>query len=157
MLQKKLIEDLETLVKRGKYVTARDLLNIPAIAANPLSKLIIAKYTVIENSGQNCGKKRIDFKNLITDLDFFVSGDDLDSKLSFLFKMYDTDGDGYISNYELFCMLENLCDNSIDGIKIQNIVDQTFRELDCDKICLDDFVGIIKKKTKNLKTFFMAK
>lgn len=47
--------------------------------------------------------------------------------------MYDIDGDGYISNGELFIVLKMMVGNNLTDVQLQQIVDKTILEADKDK------------------------
>lgn len=52
------------------------------------------------------GGGSVDFKEFINGLSAFSSKGNKDEKLRFVFKVYDIDRDGYISNGELFLVLK---------------------------------------------------
>ncbi len=49
------------------------------------------------------------------------------------FKVYDIDGDGFISNGELFTVLKMMVGNNLSEVQLQQIVDKTILEADEDK------------------------
>ncbi len=58
------------------------------------------------------------------------------------FKIYDTKGDGYIDNEELFQVLKMLVGTNLNDEQLQKIVDKTIQEVDKDgdeKISFDEF------------------
>ncbi|KAM0675718.1 hypothetical protein GVAV_000493 [Gurleya vavrai] len=140
--------DLENAIKKGKKLKISDIFAVPSLAANPLTKTILKIYT---------NDNEIRFRDLVSDLRMLVSKNPLDIKLKFLFNIYDTDGDGFICNFELYDILEILSENRMDGSKLQNIVDQTFRECKTDFIDFQTFSELLHKRTKNIETYFIAK
>ena len=62
-------------------------------------------------------------------------------------QVYDIDGDGYISNGELFTVLEMLVGNNLDHVQLQQIVDKTIRQYDCDgdgRISYEEFLVAVQ-------------
>ena len=58
------------------------------------------------------------------------------------FKVYDIDGDGFISNGELFTVLKMMVGNNLSDVQLQQIVDKTILEADEDgdgKISFEEF------------------
>lgn len=58
------------------------------------------------------------------------------------FKVYDIDGDGFISNGELFTVLKMMVGNNLSDVQLQQIVDKTILEADDDgdgKISFEEF------------------
>lgn len=49
------------------------------------------------------------------------------------FKVYDMDGDGFISNGELFQVLKMMVGDNLTDVQLQQIVDKTILEGDADK------------------------
>jgi len=62
------------------------------------------------------------------------------------FKVYDIDGDGFISNGELFQVLKMMVGDNLNDVQLQQIVDKTILEGDEDKdgrISFEEFKGMI--------------
>ncbi len=63
------------------------------------------------------------------------------------FAIYDMDGDGYLSNGDLFKCLKMLVGDNLNDIQIQQLVDRTIIQADEDldgKISYDEFVNAVK-------------
>jgi len=61
------------------------------------------------------------------------------------FKIYDVDGDGYISNGELFQVLKMMVGNNLKDTQLQQIVDKTIINADTDgdgKISFEEFCAV---------------
>ncbi|ORD97447.1 CANB [Hepatospora eriocheir] len=106
--------------KKSKYVKRSTLQSISTLKNNPLGNIIIKKYSV---------GTRVNIVKLSEDLSKFLSPDNIEFKKKFFFDIYDQDGDGFISNIDLFEILKHLNSNTLEDYKIQNIVDQTFAEI----------------------------
>lgn len=68
--------------------------------------------------------------------------------------MYDIDGDGFISNGELFQVLKMMVGSNLNDIQLQQIVDKTILEGDQDKdgrISFDEF-----KRVRAARIFFVV-
>ncbi|KAH3673787.1 hypothetical protein OGATHE_001767 [Ogataea polymorpha] len=101
-----------------------EFLSIPGIGQNPLARRVIDIFDT--NRGGD-----IDFKEFVAGLSIFSSGS-VDDKLRFLFRVYDIDNDGYISNGELFLVLRMMVANSLTDVQLQQLVDRTILENDED-------------------------
>ena len=67
--------------------------------------------------------------------------------------MYDIDGDGFISNGELFQVLKMMVGTNLNDVQLQQIVDKTIIEADLDKdgkISYEEFCAIIGKNSEGL-------
>lgn len=133
------IKKLERMKKAAKF-TKRDLFSNANIKDNPLSVILLKKFTANE---------KIQTESLVEMLYEFVNGN---NRLEILFKIYDTDGDGFISNSELFEILKILNRGILDDWKIQNIVDKTFNEIGEYKLKMNlkEFEELITKRCENL-------
>lgn len=151
MEDRSLIAELSSAIKNGKKtVTRRKLLSIPSIKRNPISERLIESFT---KDGV------FDFEELINELCHFVSASSLGPKLDLLFKLYDRNKQGIISERDLFYMLKLLNGYGLEDNKLWNIVDKTFREVGeyPTGIGLEDFSNLILGRTKNVSLFFKAK
>lgn len=79
-------------------------------------------------------------------LSTFSEKGNTEAKLKFAFQIYDMDGDGYISNGELFQVLKMMVGDNLNEVQLQQIVDKTILEADIDrdgKISYDEFRQMI--------------
>lgn len=141
-----ILKQLEKHLNPTKKITEKDILKIPSIAENPITKILLKKYSTENN---------VNFENLINDLRMFIRFSSLKDKLHFLFRIYDNDDDGYISKSDLFYIVNDMCQYDMEREKIQNVVDQTFRDVNNGQIKFEDFYNIIVKKTKNIEKYFL--
>ncbi|KAJ1940024.1 calcineurin regulatory beta sub-unit [Linderina pennispora] len=112
-----------------------EFFSIPQLANNPLSSRLIDIF-------DTDGGGDVDFKEFITGLSTFSSKGREEEKLRFMFKIYDMDRDGYISNGELFLVLKMMVGNNLTPQQLQQIVDKTIMEADKNgdgKIDFDEF------------------
>ncbi|KAM0676789.1 Diphthamide biosynthesis protein 2 [Binucleata daphniae] len=140
--------EIEKAIKRGAKLKKKDICALPALESNSITKILLKVYS---------DNDTIRFKEMIKDIQMFVTKNPLEDKLRFLFKLFDGDKDGVITNAELFEMLNMLCEDRLESYKIQNIVDQTMREVNSDCISYKHFKELITKRTKNIETYFVAK
>ena len=75
-----------------------EFISIPALSQNPLVRRVVSIFDK-NNDGV------ISFEEFVTGLSQLYSNDE-EAKIKFAFKVYDIDGDGYISNGELFQVLQ---------------------------------------------------
>lgn len=69
------------------------------------------------------------------------------------FQVYDIDGDGFISNGELFQVLKMMVGTNLNDVQLQQIVDKTIIEADLDKdgkISYEEFCAIIGKNSEGI-------
>ncbi|KAF9762649.1 Calcineurin subunit B [Nosema granulosis] len=120
----------------------KDLLNIKAIKQNPIAERLIESYTK---------EGKIDFDVLYSDLHSFVNKKDLDLKLKFIFKVYDSDNDGFITKVDLFNVLKSYSDCKSEKI-LTDIISFTFGEagLYSETIDYPKFKEIIMSKSRNM-------
>lgn len=140
--------DIEKAIRRGSKLKKKDILALPALESNAITKTLLKIYS---------NEDAIDLRQMIKDIQMFVSNNPLEQKLRFLFKLFDIDGDGIVTNAELFHILNMLCEGRLESYKIQNIVDQTMREVNCDYINYENFKELIIRRTKNIETYFCTK
>lgn len=116
-------------------ISIEDLNEIPGIASNPLVSRVVAVMDA-DHDG------RVTFSEVARALAVLSPQMPKESKLRFIFKIYDVDGDGMVSNKDLFETLGVMVGDNLTGIQIQQIVDKTFIEADLDRdgyITFEDF------------------
>jgi len=123
----------------SKSVTSNELMEIPALQANPLVQRVIDIFDEDQNG-------EVDFKEFIQGVSQFSVKGDKSSKLRFAFKIYDMDNDGYISNGELFQVLKMMVGSNLKDTQLQQIVDKTILFADKDedgKINFEEFCEVV--------------
>ncbi|KAL9644482.1 hypothetical protein ABK040_009348 [Willaertia magna] len=137
---KKLYKRFKKLDKDGNgNITKDEFLMIPELAVNPLVKRVISIFDAN-------GDGSVNFKEFISALSVFNALGDKQKKLEFAFKVYDIDGDGFISNGELFTVLKMMVGNNLSDVQLQQIVDKTILEADEDgdgKISFEEFGKVL--------------
>eukprot|EP00088_Acartia_fossae_P019953 TRINITY_DN21687_c0_g1_i10.p1 TRINITY_DN21687_c0_g1~~TRINITY_DN21687_c0_g1_i10.p1 ORF type:complete len:179 (-),score=57.05 TRINITY_DN21687_c0_g1_i10:207-743(-) len=127
-------------------ISNTELLSLPEFKENPLVKRVLAIFDK-DNNGE------IDFKEFVQGLAMFlVKSSDRESKLRFLFSIYDLDGDGLIANDELYTVLKMMVGNNLKDDQLQQMVNKTILALDKDedgKIDFQEFSKIIEKSFPN--------
>eukprot|EP00300_Choanocystis_sp_HF-7_P013954 c18516_g1_i1.p1 GENE.c18516_g1_i1~~c18516_g1_i1.p1 ORF type:complete len:178 (-),score=51.74 c18516_g1_i1:36-569(-) len=121
-------------------ITKDDFLGLPELAMNPLVDRVVAIFDVNHDES-------INFKEFITALSVFSAQGSREEKLKFAFKIYDIDGDGFISNGELFQVLKMMVGTNLTDVQLQQIVDKTIIEADLDKdgmISWSEFENIVQ-------------
>ena len=125
-----------------------EFLKIPQINSNPLAARLLAVFDT-DGSGD------IDFKEFLTGINVFSGKGTPEDKLKcnmyfkiVIFKVYDMDRDGYISNGELFLVLKMMVGTNLKDHQLQQIVDKTILESDSSKsgkLSFDDFKSIVER------------
>lgn len=106
-------------------LTAQQFLQSPDLASNPLIERVLPIF-----DKNRC--EQIEFREFISALSTFSEEGNSTGKLRFAFQLYDTDGDGYISNGELFDMMKLISEDQLTDVQIQQIVDKTMLDADLD-------------------------
>jgi len=140
---------------------------IPNLKDNPLVQRVVEVFDEDESGG-------VDFKEFVLGLaqicvgsgsmpssdenDLYDSDDSNDApvddtspdflkkKLEFMFRIYDLDGDGFISNEELFTVLKMMTGDNLTDVQLQQIVNRTILYLDQNsdgKIGMQEFIKVI--------------
>ena len=110
------------------------------LANNPLVKRVIA--VLDKNKDGN-----ISFLEFVQGLNSLSAGASQEEKLRFAFAIYDINGDGFISNGELFLVLKMMVGNNLNDVQLQQLVDRTIIKADTDfdgKISFEEFCTVSK-------------
>ncbi|CAF0719928.1 unnamed protein product [Adineta steineri] len=149
----RLYSRFKTLDKRDcGFLTREDLLCIPEVNINPLGERLID--VIMDDYGEN---NKINFKQFIFLLAKFRRGrvkssttefNTRDSKLRFLFDMYDRNHDMKIDREELLQVLKMMVGGNIHDDQIATIADHTIGELDSDgdkSITFEEFCKTLER------------
>jgi serine/threonine-protein phosphatase 2B regulatory subunit len=139
-------EDIKILYRKFRTIdadksgtlTTDEFLKIPELAANPLLERVIK---IFDADGNN----EIEFTEFITGLSTFYSGTQ-EQKLRFIFRVYDVNNDGYISNGELFTVLKMIVGSNLTETQLQQVVDTTMLRADKNrtgKVSFEDFCAMV--------------
>lgn len=146
LTRKKEREDAE-LKKRIESIGKRDIFSIPEIKNNPISVILIKRFTFDE---------KLDGRAMIEELCKFVKCKSIGDKLDFIFTIYDLDNDGLVSSKDLFEIIKMLNRGILDDRKIQNIVDRTMAMTGEYKLGItpNEFKRLVCHVTKDLDLMF---
>ncbi|KAH7832044.1 putative calcineurin regulatory subunit B [Monocercomonoides exilis] len=136
-------EEIRRMYKRFKrldhdkngVISMDEFKMLPALAANPLLTRLVAIFDTNHD-------QEVDFDEFISGISIFSSDAPSEKKLRFLFDVYDVDGDGYISNGELFHVLKTMTGTNIGDEALQQLVDRTILDTDTSgtgKVSFADF------------------
>jgi len=143
-------DELKRLFKRFKRLdtdksgalSIAEFLAIPELEHNPLVQRVVATFDS-DQSGE------VDFHEFIKALSVFTtSGDVKESKFLFVYKLYDVDGDGFISNSDLYHVLKAMVGNNLNDVQLQQLVDRTILQGDKNKdgkLSYDEFLEMVKE------------
>jgi len=124
-------------------ISVGEFLSVPELKENPLVKRVVDVFDS-DLSGE------VDFKEFVLGLAQIAVRDQArDKKLSFIFRIYDMDRDGYISNGELFQVLKMMTGKNLTDAQLQQIVDKTILYLDKDadgKISFEEFKSVVEER-----------
>jgi len=123
-------------------LSIEEFMMVPELQMNPL----VARVAEIFDTD---GDHLVSFEEFITGLAIFCVKGNEDAKLRFAFKVYDMDGDGFISNGELYQVLHKMVGANLTEAQLQQIVDKTIMEADTDKdgkISFPEFRALLSHK-----------
>jgi len=127
---------------RSGSISIGEFVSVPELKENPLVKRVVDIFDSDLNG-------EVDFKEFVLGLAQFNSRDDEERRLQFIFRIYDMDRDGYISNGELFQVLKMMTGSNLTDQQLQQVVDKTIIYLDKDadgKISFEEFKEVIEKR-----------
>jgi len=137
---KRLYKRFKRLDKDGTAIISTDcFLSIPELAMNPLAPRIVAIFD--ENKDD-----QVNFKQFVRILSVFNEKASRLEKLSFTFKVYDINGDGFITGDELFQILKMMVGNNLSDTQLHSIVEKTILDADKDedgKISFQEFSTVL--------------
>lgn len=116
-------------------ISKTELEKIPGVACNPLVDRVIA--VMAKNKSE-----RVTFSELAHALSILSPQKPSEDRLRFAYSIYDVDGDGKVSNADLFTTLKVMVGQNLTEVQVQQIVDRTFIEADLDRdgyITFEDF------------------
>ena len=138
---KKLYKNFSKLDKdKSGTLEPEEFFDIPELANNPLVKRVIA---VLDKNKDGS----ISFLEFVQGLNSLSAGSTQEEKLRFAFQIYDINGDGFVSNGELFTVLKMMVGNNLNDVQLQQLVDRTIIKADKDhdgKISFEEFCGMVK-------------
>merc|ERR1719510_1608451 len=110
----------------------------------------LAQVCIVPSMRDEGSARRFSFDDSDLDDSNDDSNDDNQSpymkKLEFMFRIYDLDRDGFISNEELFTVLKMMTGDNLTDLQLHQIVNRTILYLDKDtdgKISLEEFTQVI--------------
>ena len=102
-----------------------EIMRVPDINANPVAKRVISVLDANKNN-------KISFVEFLVGVARLTAATDPESRVKFFFELYDVNGDGYISNGDLFKILELMSGDDLTDEQRQQLVDRTVRDADVD-------------------------
>ena len=129
-----------------------EFMTIEGVSGNPLLGRVLEIF-------DSDGGGDVDFKEFLLGVAAFTAssssnkkdsmndGPEKDMKLKFMFKVYDMDRDGFISNGELYLVLKMMVGSNLKEHQLQQVVDKTIRDADLDgdgKISFEEFCTAVK-------------
>ena len=146
--------ELRRLYRRFKKLSSiaksdaadEELEDLAELASNPVLQRLLQIFNKFDN-------EETQFAQFVATLAILSDKGSQESKLKFAFQIYDIDGDGFITNGELFNVLKMIIGNSFSDDQLQQVVDKTIIEADKDrdgKISYEEFCGIVLKNSENI-------
>merc|ERR1739848_797734 len=136
---------------RSGTISVGEFVSVPELKENPLIKRVVDIFDA-DLSGE------VDFKEFVLGLAQFSGRESEEHRLQFIFRIYDIDRDGYISNGELFQVLKMMTGSNLTDMQLQQIVDKTIIYLDKDadgKISFEEFKTLVETRSTVAKSDFI--
>ena len=112
---------------RSGKLTLDEFKALPQLKNNPLVSHVFRAFD-LDGNGE------VDFEEFVKWLDtFIVNSDDGLSRKRFMFSIYDMDGDGVISNGDLFSSLKIMIGSNLSDLQLQQLVHRTILQGDQDR------------------------
>merc|ERR1712062_416373 len=127
---------------RSGSISIGEFVSVPELKENPLVKRVVEIFDS-DLDGE------VDFKEFVMGIAQFSKSESDDLRLQFIFRIYDMDRDGYISNGELFQVLKMMTGSNLTDQQLQQVVDKTIIYLDKDsdgKISFEEFKHVIEMR-----------
>jgi len=133
-------------------LTPDELTSLPALKQNPLVKRVVETF-------DTDGNGELDFQEFIQGLSIFSakSGASREDKLKFVFKIYDIDGDGFLSNADLVKAVQIMVGRNLKDKQLQQVVDKIFQwneRASSDLISFEDFCAMVGNADSKHKLSF---
>ena len=125
---------------KSNSLEPEEFFDIPELANNPLVRRVIS---VLDKNKDGS----ISFLEFVQGLNSLSAGAANEEKMKFAFQIYDINGDGFISNGELFTVLKMMVGNNLNDVQLQQLVDRTIIKADEDfdgKISFEEFCKMVK-------------
>ena len=125
---------------KNGLVEPDEFFDVPELKDNPIVQRII---NVFDKNGDG----KISFYEFVWGLSALTNDAKLEEKQKIAFQIYDMNGDGFISNGDLFNSLKMLVGDNLTDVQIQQISDKTLIAADKDmdgKISYEEFCAYTK-------------
>ncbi len=113
---------------------ADELMMIPELAMNPLVPRIVAVFDAVN------------FRQFVNNLGVFGPNGTTEAKVDFAFRIYDVDGDGFVSENDLATVLKMMVGDNMTDDALNRVVKKVFAQADKDGdglISRDDFSEVV--------------
>ena len=125
---------------KNGLVEPDEFFDVPELKDNPIVARIIKVF-------DKNGDWKISFFEFVWGLSALTSDSKLEEKQKIAFQIYDKNGDGFISNGDLFNCLKMLVGDNLTDVQIQQLSDKTLitadKDID-DKISYEEFCAFTK-------------
>lgn len=127
------------LAKGGRKVALADFQSVPELAGNPF---IMRIFQLFDADQDGC----LNFEEFIRAVESFGRLYSSEDKCMFAFRMYDLDGDGYVSSDELAHTLKTLMGRALSDSQLGQIVESTILQHDTDgdgRLSFQEFTSLL--------------
>uniref|UniRef100_A0A2P2KD75 Calcineurin subunit B-like n=1 Tax=Rhizophora mucronata TaxID=61149 RepID=A0A2P2KD75_RHIMU len=124
------------------FISAEEVMSVPEFAVNPLSQRFLRMV-----DGLN-------FKDFVAFLSAFSPRATLHQKIEFIFKIYDSDGNGRVAFSDMLDVLHDLTGHFVSNQQREQVLTQVLEEAGYTKdslLVLSDFVKILGNSDLNME------
>lgn len=100
---------------------ADELMMIPELAMNPLVPRIVSIFD------------SVNFRQFVNNISVFGPNGTAEAKADFAFRIYDVDGDGFVSEQDLQTVLKMMVGDNIEEDSLHRVVRKVFEDADKDR------------------------
>eukprot|EP00245_Coleochaete_scutata_P005456 TRINITY_DN19013_c0_g1_i1.p1 TRINITY_DN19013_c0_g1~~TRINITY_DN19013_c0_g1_i1.p1 ORF type:complete len:176 (+),score=41.49 TRINITY_DN19013_c0_g1_i1:68-595(+) len=130
-----LYERFCALDRNGKgYISGDEFMAVPEFALNPLSQRLLRLF------------EGVNFKDFVAILSAFSTSGSADDKIKFIFRVYDSDGNGKVSRADILVVLRDLSGSFLTEEQRQQVVTRALEEAGFAQDCvltLADFKKVL--------------
>ncbi len=135
--------------KKTGGITRAELLKIPELSMNPLAQRVISLFRPPRGEEPSRDGSNINFRDFLRMLSVFSERATREEKERLAFRVYDINGDGFITDNELFEVLKTMAGDNVSDAQLWDIVRETIATADADgdgKLSFTEFQAVMAEE-----------